>query len=201
MANNREDKERDRPESQDGGDRIGRVFFVGFDGALRGDDGGDTADGRADREQRDELGSEVEALPEPGHEGERQGDLDEDQKEGDAAEFSDIAKDEAGTKQDDAGLEPELVGSHTPAKDLGNADGVGDDEADKDGPEDVLDVGQHKMVGLAIAGDELLDELAGIADNGQQKNAGKQAEETGRAGVCRRVALGEGGWGNGDVVG
>jgi hypothetical protein len=57
------------------------------------------------------------------------------------------------------------------------------------------------MVGLAIARDELLDELAGIADNGQQKNAGKQPEETGLAGLCRGLTLGEARWRNGDVIG
>ncbi len=47
----------------------------------------------------------------------------------------------------------------------------------QDGPKDVLHIGQDEVVRLAVAGDELLDELAGVAHDGEQGDAGQQAEE------------------------
>jgi hypothetical protein len=196
-----EDEERDGSEREDGGDSVGGVLFVGFDGALRGDDGGDSADRTADREQRDELRRELEASAEVGHEGEGKGDLDEDEREGYAAEFGDVSEDEPRSEQDDASLEPELIGGHAATEDCRDANGIGDGEADEDSPEDVLDVGKDQMVGLAVAGDELLDELSAIADGGEQEQTGDEAERVGggvrrglddrlgdRLGACRHGA-------------
>ena len=44
MTDQRKEDERDGSEREDGGDCDRGVFFVGFDGALRGDDGGNAAD-------------------------------------------------------------------------------------------------------------------------------------------------------------
>jgi len=184
VADEGEDEERDRSERQDGSDGVGGVFFVGLDGALGGDDGGDSADRAADREQRDELRRELESLTQKGHEGEGEGDLDEDKRERDAAELGDIAEDESCSEQDDAGLEPELVGGDTAAEERRHSNGVGDEQTDQDGPEDVLNVGQHQVMGLAVAGDELLDELAAIADGDEQEQTGDKAERV--RGGCRR---------------
>ena len=49
VADQREGKERERAEGEDRGDGGGGVFFVGVDGSLRGDDGGDSADARSRR--------------------------------------------------------------------------------------------------------------------------------------------------------
>ena len=45
VTDEREDEERDCSERQDSGDGEGGIFFVGIDGALRGNDGRDAADG------------------------------------------------------------------------------------------------------------------------------------------------------------
>ena len=142
-------------------------------------DGGDAADGGTDGEQGDELGRELEAAAEVGHEGERQRQFNGNQDERDAAELGDVAEDKARAQQNDAGFEPELVGGDACAEDARQADGVGDEHADEDCPEDVFDVGQHEMVSFAVARDGLLDELAGVADDGQQRDAGEQPGERG----------------------
>ena len=110
---------------------------------------------------------------------------DEDEDEGDAAEFEDVAEDEACAEEDDAGLEPEVVGGDAGAEDARDADGVGDDDAEEDGPEDVLDVGEGDVVGLGPGVEEVLDELAGVADDEEERDAGEQAEEEWAAPVCR----------------
>ena len=69
VADEREGEERDCSEGEDGGDGGGGVFFVGVDGALRGDDGGDSADAGADGEQGGEFRAEVEGAAQPCHEG------------------------------------------------------------------------------------------------------------------------------------
>ena len=177
MADEGKEDQRDGTQGKDGGDGDGGVLFVGIDGALRGDDGGDAADAGADSEERNQLGRELEAASKIGHERERQGKLDEDEDEGDAAEVEDIAEDETRTEKDDSGLEPKVVGGDSSAEDSRQAEGIGDEDADEDRPEDVLDVGQDQVMGLAVAGDGLLYPLAGVADGGEQGNAGNEAED------------------------
>ena len=140
VTDEREDEERNRAESEDGGDGEGGVFFVGIDGALRGDDGGDAADGGADGEQRGELWLQAEGFAEGGHEGERESDLDGDEHEADAAELKDVAEKEARSEKDDSGFEPEFVGGEAGFESGGNAGCVGYHEAEEDGPENVLDI-------------------------------------------------------------
>ncbi len=62
------------------------------------------------------------------------------------------------------------------------ADGVGDEDAEEDRPQDVLDVGEDVVVGFAVGVDEVLDELARIADDGEERDAGDEAEEGGALG-------------------
>jgi len=45
VTDEREDEERDCAESENRGDGEGGIFFVGIDGALCGDDGGNASDG------------------------------------------------------------------------------------------------------------------------------------------------------------
>ena len=128
------------------------------------------------------LGAEVEAAAEPGHKGEREGELDEDQDERDAAQPGDVAEDEAGAEQDDAGLQPELVGGDAGAEDAREADGVGDEDAEEDGPEDVLDVGQGEVVSFAVAVMDCSTNLPAIADGGEEGDAGDELREGGALG-------------------
>jgi hypothetical protein len=169
--------ERDRPQSKDGGDGGGGVFLIGVDGALRGNDCRDPADAGAHGQQRRELRPELEGVAQPGHERQRERERDEDKDQRDAAKFEDVSKDEASAEQDDARLQPELVRGDPSAKDARQADCVGDEDAEENRPEHVLDVGQNEVVSFAVGVDEVLDELAGKANDRQQRDARKQAEQ------------------------
>ena len=76
VSDEREREEGEGAEGEDGGDGGGGVLFVGVDGALRGHDGGDAADGAADSEEAGELGRETEDFSEQRHYGEGQDELD-----------------------------------------------------------------------------------------------------------------------------
>ena len=54
--------------------------------------------------------------------------------------MEDVLQQEAGADEDDAEFEPELIGGDAGAEDRSDAEGVRDDEAEDDGPQDVLDV-------------------------------------------------------------
>src|SRR5208283_3764187 len=109
-------------------------------------------------------------------------DFDEDEDEADAAEFPDVTEQEARAEQDDACFQPEFVGGYTGFEDFGEADGVGDGQADEDGPEDVFDVGECPVMGFGVEVDVLFEEFAGEADDGKEGYAGEQAEESGADG-------------------
>ena len=172
MADERKDEKRNRAESEDGGDGEGGVFFVGIDGALRGDDGGDTADGRADSEERGEFWFQSEGFAERGHEGERESDFDGDEDEADSAEFENVSEKETRAEQHDSGFEPEFVSGEAGLERGGNASGVGDEEAEKDGPEYVLDIRQREVVRFSVLRDRALDKFPGVADCDEQQKAG-----------------------------
>src|SRR5262249_39391721 len=55
FADRREGKQAKRAQRENGSDRIGSVFIIGVDRPLRRDDGGSSADRRADGEQAGEL--------------------------------------------------------------------------------------------------------------------------------------------------
>src|SRR5262249_30575852 len=116
-------------------------------------------------EERSERGREAEAAAEPGHEGNGERDGDEDEDEGDSAELEDVAEDETRAEKDDSGLEPELVGGDAGAEDACDADCVGDEDAEENAPEDVLDIGKGYVMGFGPGVEEVLDELAGVADD------------------------------------
>ena len=177
MADEGEGEEGDGTEGEDGGDGGGRVLFVCVDGSLGGDDGGDSADAGADCEQGGERGWRVEGAAQPGHEGDGESDGDEDEDEGDPAELEDVSEDEACAEQNDSGLEPELVCGDAGAEDAGETDGVGDESAEEDGPEDVLDIGEGDVVGFGVGVEEVLDELTCVADDGEQRMSGKERGE------------------------
>src|SRR5260370_13737483 len=110
VADEGEGKERDGAEGEDCGDSGGGVLFVGVDCALGSDDGGDSTDAGAHGEQGGEFGVEVEGSAEPGHESDGEGKCDEDEDERDAAELEDVAEDETGSEENEAALQPELLG-------------------------------------------------------------------------------------------
>ena len=97
--------------------------------------------------------------------------------------MQDVAEDEARAQQDDAGLQPELVGGYAGLKDLRQADGIRDEHANQDCPKHVFDVGQDQVVRLAIACDRLLDELARIADHEQQTDSRQKPKNAVAVGV------------------
>src|ERR1700722_16153897 len=161
VPNQWENEERDRAERENRGNGVGGVFFVGVDRSLCRDNGRDAADRRSNSQQGNELGREFEPSSKVGHERQRQRQFDKDKDEADAAQAKDVAKNKARAEQDDSGLEPELVGGHAGAENLRHAHGIGDNETDHNGPEHIFNIGQNKMVRLAVMRDELLDELAG----------------------------------------
>jgi hypothetical protein len=92
-----------------------------------------------------------------------------------AADVEDVREDELGADQDDAELEPELIGGDAGAEDGGDGEDVGDEEAEDDGPEDVLDV--REVVDVARGVDaEGLEAFAGNADGEEQQRSRQQRE-------------------------
>ncbi len=127
VANEREGEERDCTEGENGGDGERGIFIVGFNCALGGDDGGDSADGRTYGEQRRELWRKLEEAAEKMHERECESDFNGDQREADAAKVKQVAEEKTRAEKDDSSLQPEFIGRNTGAEDLGYSDGVGDD--------------------------------------------------------------------------
>jgi len=76
----------------------------------------------------------------------------------------------------DAELEPELVGGDSGTEDLGESEGVGEEESEDDGPEDVLDL-REVVVVRAEEDAERLEAFAGEADGEEQKRSGNEREE------------------------
>ena len=104
-------------------------------------------------------------------------DFNGDEEEADAAEFGDVAKQEARAEKDDASFEPEFVSRHTGLEDFGEAEDVGDDQANENGPEDVFDVGEGRMVCLGIGVDVFFEEFASNANGGKEGYAREQAKK------------------------
>lgn len=123
-------------------------------------------------------------------------DGDEDETEGDAAELEHVAQDKARAEKDDSRLEPELIGRDAGAEDTGKADGVGDEDAEEDGPEDVLDIGEGEVVGLRVGVDGVFGGLAGVADEGKESDAGqKRGKRSGLIGEAGGAEIASGGRG------
>ena len=134
MPDERKCEERDGAQREHSGDSVVRVFFIGFDGAFGGDDGGDAADRGADGQQGSKLRSEPEGAAERGHEEQRDADFNDHQNQAHAAELEHVPEDEARPEQDDARLEPEFIRGEARTESCGNAHGIRDHEADENGP-------------------------------------------------------------------
>src|SRR6266567_3217481 len=135
------------------------------------------ASGGAYGEERSEFGLEAEEPPKKSHEGDGTSDLDGHQDEADSTELENVPEKKSRAEQDDAHLEPELVGGHAGAEDFRNADRVGNNQAEDDGPQDVFDIGKRPVMGLRVGADVLLQQFAGVADAGEQNHTGDRSEE------------------------
>src|ERR1700722_2652478 len=90
--------------------------------------------------------------------------------------MEDVAEQEARAEQNDARFEPELVGGDAGREDARNADGVGNDEADDDGPEHEFNVGERSVMGLSVGVDRQLDEFACVSHGGEKQQAGDESD-------------------------
>jgi hypothetical protein len=177
VADERKREESDGAESEDGGDGEGGIFVVGIDGALSGDDSADTADRRTDSEKRGEFGTKTEEATEERHEGNGAEDFNADKEQTDSAELPDVAKKKARAEKNDASLQPELIGGDARLEDGGKAEDVGDNQAKKDGPKNVFNVGEDPVVSLGVAVDIFFEEFSSVADDGEKSDTWNQAEE------------------------
>lgn len=75
-----------------------------------------------------------------------QGHVHHDLHQRDATELDDITENETHSQCDDPDLQPEFVCLNASAEDAVQADGVGDDEADHNRPQHILDVGHCPML-------------------------------------------------------
>ena len=141
VANEREEKERNRAQQEDRGDGIGRVLFVGVDRALRRDDSGDPANRRSYGQQAYQLGLEFECAAQVSHECKGQGEFNGNKEQRDAAQATDIAEEKSRPEQDNPSLQPEFVGCYPGTKNRRNANGIRNHQADEDSPENIFDVG------------------------------------------------------------
>src|SRR5713226_3170203 len=115
VANQRKREERQSAEREDGSNRERGVFVVGFDGALRGDNGADAADSRPNRKERSELGMQTEGTAEESHERNGHSNFDGYEPKADTAKLQHITEEKARAEQHDAGLEPKFVSGHARA--------------------------------------------------------------------------------------
>ena len=90
--------------------------------------------------------------------------------------FRTVGDNKARAEQHDPELQPEFVGGDARLEDLRNRQRVRDYEADQNRPENVFDVGEYPVVGLGVGVDRALKNFRGIADAGEQKNAGHDAQ-------------------------
>jgi hypothetical protein len=155
---------------------------------LRGHDRRDAADGAADGEQAGELGRETEDAAEERHDGEGEDQLDGYEAEREAADAEDVGEDELGGYEDDAELEPELVGGDAGMEEAREREGVGEDEAEDDGPEDVLDLREGVVMSVEVEA-ERFEGFAGEADGEEQQRSRDEREELAGS---RRLASGGG---------
>jgi len=88
-----------------------------------------------------------------------------------------VAEDEFCADENDAEFEPELVGGEAGAEERGKADCVADEEAEEDGPEDVLDLWKWDVTCRAEVVAEGFDSLPCKADAKQKRGAGDEREE------------------------
>jgi hypothetical protein len=99
-----------------------------------------------------------------------QGHVHQDLHQRDAAEFDDIAQNETHSQCDNPDLQPEFVRLDAGVEDAVQADGVGDDKADDDRRQHILDVGHCPMIMVRKRIPPHLRVLAEQADRDQQQD-------------------------------
>ena len=100
--------------------------------------------------------------------------LERDAHQADAAQLDDVAEQEPDAEQDDAGLQPELVGVDAGAEDFGHADGVRHDQPEHDRPQHVFDVRQRQLREPGRTRRSTARSPCRPADDGEQQRAGHE---------------------------
>src|ERR1700674_499763 len=180
MADQRKREQSQRAERENRGDGERGIFVIGFNGALGGDDGAHAADRRTNGKKRCEFGLELEQSAKKGHEREGAGDFNGHENEADAAELQYVTEQKPGAEQHDPRLQPEFIRGDACTEHFRNADGVGDQEAEDDSPQDVLDIRKRPMMRLGVSADVLLQKFARVADGGKQENSRNDAQKSQR---------------------
>jgi hypothetical protein len=176
MADDREHDKADGSERENRRDRIRCILIVRLNRPLGGDDRGHAANRRADREEARQLRPQVERAAERRHDGDRCRELHDHAREAHASESRDVAQHEPDAQQHDPAFQPELIRLDAGLADRRHADRIRDDEPENDRPQHVLDVRQRQQMGLAVCGDRLLGELAGVADRAEDDHAGDETQ-------------------------
>ena len=91
--------------------------------------------------------------------------------------MEEIAEDKLCADEDDAELEPELLGSKAGEEEYGEADGISDCQAEEDRPENVLDLREGDVAGCAEVAAEGFDSLPGEADAEEQRGTREEGDE------------------------
>src|SRR5262249_27613487 len=94
---------------------------------------------------------------------------------------------EPDAQQNDARFQPELVSLDTGIEQPRHADRVRDQQSERDRPQHVFDVRQRQRMGAAVAGNRLLRELAGVADDEQQRDARNDRQRASKGGALGSV--------------
>src|SRR5271156_2946427 len=131
---------------EDRRDGIADVGIASPDGAFGGDDGRYTADGRPDSQQRSELAGQAEKVRCGQDDPTGQRHIDQDLHQRDTAQLDHIAENETYAKSDNPDLQPEFIGLDAGAEDPVQANGVGDEQAEDDRPQHVLDIRHPPML-------------------------------------------------------
>ena len=97
-----------------------------------------------------------------------QGHVHQDLHQRDAAELDHVTENEPHAQGHDPDLQPELIGLDAGAKDAVQADGVGDEQAEDDRPQHVLDVRHPPMLVMCKRIPPDLGIFAQQADRDQQ---------------------------------
>ncbi len=157
------------------GDGEGGIFVVGFDRTLGGDDGAHAADRGAHGKKRREFGLELEHAAEKGHEREGTGNFYSHENQADAAELQNVAQKKARAEQHDPRLQPEFIRRDARSKDFRDADGVGNQEAKNNGPQDVFDIRKRPVIRLGVGANVLLQQFARVPHPSEQEHSGEDA--------------------------
>ena len=124
------------------------------------------------------FGPSLNARPKEHHERSCNCELEHDQDETQSAELEDVGEQEAHAEQSDADLEEKLVrvdARPEDRKELRAGENVSHEQAEDNGPEHVLDVGDCHVMRLAVRAQPALRAFACVADGEEKADPGKKA--------------------------